>query len=246
MTSRQFLTVLGLVVVVLAAGGVYAAVSPSNAHGGGSAPSTITVVGSGSVSATPDRARFSFGVTTERKTATGASSSTAQRIRHVVAAIVSAGVDQRDIQTEGIWLSPTYDTTGSFTGYAASNAVVVNVRDLGTAGKILDAATGAGASTVYGPALFRSDRQSLARAALRAGVSDARAKAEGIAASSGLTIGRVVSVVEGGALPPPATTTAGGTTTGTTTTGTTGVTPMPIYPGEQTIDATVSVTFTTS
>lgn len=245
MTGKQFASVLGIVLLLLVLGGIYSVVRPNEAHGGGSAPSSITVLGSGSVQTSPDRARFSFGVTTERKTAAAASSATALRIRRVANALLKEGVDSKDIQTEGIWISPHYDA-GSFDGYDASNAVVANIRNLDSAGSVIDAATAAGATMVYGPALFRSDRQSLARAALRAAVADARAKAEGIAASTGQSVGRVVSVVEGGAVPPSgagATTTTGGTTTGTTTTGSI---PMPIYPGQQSVDATVSVTFTAS
>jgi uncharacterized protein YggE len=242
-TPKLFGSVIGFVVVAIAVGGVYTVVQPNTAQGGPSAASSITVLGTGTVTTTPDRARFSFGVQNQRKTAAGASSATAARIQRVTKALLAAGVDASDLRTEGIWISPYYDS-GGFAGFSASNSVSANIRDVEGSGKVLDAATNAGATYVYGPTLFRSDRQSIARAALRAAVADARAKAEGIAAASGSTVGRVLSVVEGGAIAPSGSVTG---TTGTTTTGTTGgTTPQPVFAGQQEIEANVSVTFATS
>ena len=104
---------------------------------------------------------------------------------------------------------------------------------------MIDVAVNAGATSVWGPSLFRSDRQLQARNAIRAAVNDARSKAEAAAAASGATVGRLVGVIEGGAMP-----TSGNGTTGATT----GVVampsvPTPVQPGEQSIELTVSATF---
>ena len=66
---------------------------------------------------------------------------------------------------------------------------------------------------------------------------------QAIAAGSGATVGRVLSVIEHGAIPP-----ASGGTTGTTTTGTTSVAsiPTPVNPGEQSIQDTITATFAAS
>jgi uncharacterized protein len=130
--------------------------------------------------------------------------------------------------------------SSTLTGYIASNSVIAKVRNIERAGTVIDAAVNAGSTNVWGPSWFRSDRQRLERNALRAAVSDARAKAQAIAASSGTSVGRVLSVIEHGAIAytPP----TGGTTSATT--GATGqVTVPPIQPGEQSVQATVSVTF---
>lgn len=244
MTGRFFASVIGAVVLLLALLGSYSALRPDKAQGGSSPTQAITVTGTGEASALPDRADFSFGVQTDRKTAKAALAVNAVRTQHVIDALHAAGIAARDIQTEQVSIWQRYDSSGP-AGYTASNYVRAKIRNIDTAGAVIDAATGAGASIVYGPSFFRSDQQALARAALRGAVADARAKADAIAAGSGATVGRVLSVVEQGAMPPPAaTTTTGTTTTGTTTTGTT--VPTRVQPGEQTIDETVTATFAAS
>jgi uncharacterized protein YggE len=243
MTGRLFASVTAGVVLLLALLGAYSAVHPDKARGGPSPTQAITVTGTGLVTTTPDRADFSFGVQTERASADAATAATAARMQRVINALRASGIANRDIQTQQVSISPRYDNTG-IVGYSASNVVSAKIRDIDTAGAVIDAATGAGATSVYGPAFFRSDQQTLIRTALRAAVADARAKAQAIAAGSGATVGRVLSVVEHGAIPP-----ASGGTTGTTTTGSTGVAtvpPTPVNPGEQSIQDTITATFAAS
>jgi uncharacterized protein YggE len=236
---RLALLVVVLGLVVLLAG----AARPGGAHGQPSLGQSITVVGNGVATAVPDRADVSFGVQTQRRSARTAASVNATKMQRVIDALRAAGVAAADIQTQQIWISPVYDSTG-LTGYIASNTVTVKVRDVSRAGAVIDAAVAAGASNVYGPNLVRSDRQSVARNALRAAIADARAKAQVIAAASGSSLGRVVSVVEQGAVPPTGGG-AGGPAGGTGGGGAPAV-PTPVQPGEQEINATVSVTFSGS
>ena len=101
---------------------------------------------------------------------------------------------------------------------------------LGDAGDVVDAAVGAGANQVSGPDLLVSDQDAAYRAALKAAVADARSKAEALAGAAGSTLGKITAIVEGGgAMPLPAT-------------GARDVA-VPIEPGTQEIQASVSVTF---
>ena len=63
------------------------------------AEARIIVIGEGSVSAAPNYARISGGVTTRAKTAKEASEANAKAMASVMAALQSAGVEQKDIQT---------------------------------------------------------------------------------------------------------------------------------------------------
>jgi uncharacterized protein YggE len=243
MTGRQFATAIGAVVLLLALLGAYAAVRPDKARGGPAPTQVISVTGTGVVTTTPDRADFSFGVQTQRDSARAAAAANADQMQRVINALRASGIAGRDIQTQQVSISARYDNTG-LVGYTASNSVTAKIRAIDTAGAVIDAATAAGASNVYGPSFFRSDRQTLVRTALRGAIADARAKAQAIAAGSDATAGRVLSVIEQGAIPPSGTGTTGSTTTGST--GVTGVTPTPVQPGEQAIQDTVSVTFAAS
>lgn len=219
----------------LAATAAFAGVGiPERAHsqaGVGPAANTVTVSGTGSVEAVPDRAELSFGVTTEARTASAALSASSAEMRRVIAAIRGAGVAQADIQTQIVSLQPRYSERGDeIVGYTATNSVSAKLRDLGRAGAVIDAAVGAGANQVFGPGLTRSDQTALYRRALRAAVADARAKARSLAAAAGRRLGRVRSVVETGAAPPPRPLEAKAAAT-------------PIEPGTQLIQASVSVEF---
>jgi uncharacterized protein YggE len=240
MTGRLFASVTAGVVLLLILMGSYAAIRPDKAHGGSSPTQAITVTGTGIVTAAPDRADFSFGVQSRRASAKAATAATSERMQRVITALRASGIAARDIQTQQVSISPQYDSSG-VVSYGASNSVSAKIRDIDKAGSVIDAATDAGASSVFGPSFFRSDEQTLARTALRGAIADARAKAQAIAASSGATVGRVLSVIEQGAVPPS------GGTTGTTTTGTTSVASIPpVSPGEQSIQETVSATFAAS
>jgi uncharacterized protein YggE len=221
----------GAAFVVLAFAGAGSAAT--SASGG----RTITVTGSGSVTVVPNRALFSFGVTTQGRTAAGALAENAGEMRKVIAALKDAGIAAADIQTASVSLSPRYSQDGeTILGYTASNTVSATSKDINKAGSTVDAAVAAGANQVSGPSLTRADSSALYRRALKAAVADARTKAATIAAASRARLGAVRSVVEGSSAPTPIplAKTAGP------------VEATPIQPGTQEVDATVTVEFAIS
>ena len=195
----------------------------------------ITVNGNGTVTTVPDRASFSFTVDTRAQTAASALARNADAAAAVVAALKNAGVSGADIQTSQVSLSPQTDQNGTtIVGYAASTSIGVKTT-IGKAGSIVDAAVGAGADGVSGPSLSRSDEDALYRDALKKAVADAGDKAKAIASAAGLTLGSVQTIVEGGgAVPIPF---AAGAKLDSS---------VPIEPGTQTIDASVTVTYSAS
>lgn len=191
----------------------------------------ITVTGSGTANVTPDRASFAFGTVSQASTASAALAASSQSVARVIAALKRAGVAQGDIQTSEVSLVPrTNDNGDAIVGYTASNTVTAAVKKLGDAGDIVDAAVGAGANQVYGPNLLVSDQDAAYRNALKAALTQARAKAETLATASGSTLGNITAIVEsGGAVPMPLTGAKEAA--------------APIEPGTQEIQATVTVTY---
>ena len=197
---------------------------------------TITVGGSASVTAVPDRATFSFGVDARGQTASAALAEGARLMERVVAAVKRAGVDAKDIQTQTLSLYPQTSSDGRhIEGYAANASVTVRVANLDRAGPLVDAAVGAGASSVYGPSLERSDADELQNRALADAVADARVKAEALAEVAGGSLGDILSITEGAGSTPPIPYAARAAEA------------MPadvsIEPGTQEIQASVTVTF---
>ena len=187
--------------------GVVAAGLSSESPGGGAVASTagITVVGTGTATAKPDTAEWSFGVQTSADTAEAALAANSEAMEKVVAALKGAGVAEDDLQTEQVSVYPrTSDDGISIVGYDASNTVRATIRDLDDAGSVVDQAVAAGANQVYGPSLTLSDAEAQYAAAMEAAFDDARARAEAIAEKAGLTLGAPVAIVEsggGGAIP---------------------------------------------
>ncbi|HKI92514.1 MAG TPA: SIMPL domain-containing protein [Gaiellaceae bacterium] len=197
---------------------------------------TITVNGNGAVTAVPDRATFRFGVETHAGTATAALAANAKDAAAVIAALEAAGAATADIQTSQVSLSTVTGKDGTtITGYTASNDVTV-ATPIGKAGALVDAAVGAGANGVSGPSLSVSAQDARYRDALGKAVADAQAKAQALAGAAGLHLGAVQSIVEGGGATPVPFGVKAAPSSGS----------VPIEPGTQKIDATVTVVYAVS
>lgn len=191
---------------------------------------TISVSGSGSVAAVPDRAMISAGVESSGDTARAALRANAVEIRKVIDALRAAGA--KNITTQSVSLNPRLTPEGKPNGYTATN-IVFATTGIDAAGALIDAVVDAGANTVYGPSLTQSDQNRLYKLALRKAVADARERAQALADAAGRTVGRFISITEGGFSGPVYATEAKAASADST----------PIVAGEQEISASISVTF---
>jgi uncharacterized protein len=165
----------------------------------------VEVTGEGSISAAPDFAEVTLGVTSTGKKAGDAVAANAQAANALSALIRSEGVAPADIQTSSVSVSPMFSrtepnqqTAPTVTGYSVSNNVSVRVRDLPRLGALIDKAVTAGANTIYGISFGHSDLSSLLDKARPLAVADARRKAEIYASAGGGKIGRLMVLTEDG------------------------------------------------
>ena len=221
--------------LLLAASALAGIAQPRLGHAADTASKkTITVTGSGKVTTVPDRASFAFTVETRAETAKAALAKNAAAAAEVIAAVKNAGVAAADITTSQVALFPQTNEAGTdVIGYAASNSISVETT-IAKAGTLVDAAVEAGANSVSGPMLSRSDDDALYRDALRSAVANAKDKAEALASAAGLTLGGAETIVEGGQSSPPISYTQKADAAGVS---------VPIEPGTQTIEASVTVTY---
>lgn len=167
-----------------------------------STASGITVVGTGEISGTPDTLTVSLGVSLKRPKVDAAITDAAARARKVIDALKAAGVADRDIQTQQYSVSPEYRYDSGPNpipdGFRVSNMVVARLRDLGSAGKVLDAAAAAGGDdTVIQGVSFTLDDDADALAKARAAaMDDAKLRATQFAKAGGASVGRVESIRE--------------------------------------------------
>jgi uncharacterized protein YggE len=157
----------------------------------------ITVTGVGSMEAAPDVSAWSFGVSNRANSARQALARNAVTMKRIATAVKAAGVAEADVQTQSASLYPRRNRRTGAVSYTASGSVTVTVRSLGKVGAVVEAATGAGASEIFGPRLRISDQKALYDQALEKAYDDALAKAQKLAAKTGLSLGAPTAVVEG-------------------------------------------------
>ena len=224
--------------LVLAAAALAGVGLPEAAHSEQGTPTRgITVNATGQVEAAPDLAALELGVETQAPNAQSALAQNAERLNRVLAALRRAGVAKDDLQTSQVSLWPQRESDGTtVTGYQATNTVSVEL-GVEKAGAAIDAAVGAGANVVSGPALAVEERDALYRQALAKAVEAGRAKAEAVAKAARVSVGRMTAVVESAGYeqqPPFAYEAAPRDAMASAT---------QIEPGTQEIEATVTVTF---
>ncbi|NIA25384.1 MAG: DUF541 domain-containing protein [Gammaproteobacteria bacterium] len=206
------------------------------------APQGIKVTGQGEVGGTPDTLTIDLGVSVRGDSVTEAVQEAAVLADRLIAALEDGGVAEQDIQTVNYSIFPEYDYRNDariLLGYRVTNTVSAKIRDIATAGSVIDAATSTGGDAVQvsGVRFSLEDNESLLEAARERAWKDARAKAEQLAALSGMTLGPPTSISETVTTPPaPMFRTSGELEAAAT----------PIQPGSQTVTVTLSVEFSIS
>jgi uncharacterized protein YggE len=228
---RRLIQLVLLAAAVLAVAALAGIGRPDTARGDTATPDTVTTLGHGVITIAPDEATVTAGVHTQAASASAALAENAKLMNAVVAALKTAG--GQELQTQQVSLYPQTDPQGQVSAYVADNSVSAKTK-IADAGALIDAAVGAGANTVNGPALSVSDRDARYRDALGKAVADARLKAEALAKAGGFGVGPVSSVTEQGGSAPPQVFQAVGAAAKDST---------PVEPGTQDIAADVTVTF---
>jgi uncharacterized protein YggE len=167
---------------------------------------TVTVTGQGTVEAVPDMATVQIGVTREARLADEALDATSEAVAGVIARLQAAGIDPRDMQTQGVSLYPVRDRDGdapTVIGFVARNSLAVRVRALDALGPVLNAVVEDGANTLSSLQFSLADTDAALAEARADAVGEAMAKAAQLAAAAGISLGPVLSITESGSVPRP-------------------------------------------
>ncbi len=163
----------------------------------------ITATGEGRIEVVPDMATINLGVVTEGKTAVEAMGANSALMAQVFDYLRAEGIEPRDMQTAGLSISPRSDISplsgvgvDVIYGYSASNTVLVRVRGLDRVSALLDGAMTAGANAFNGLSFGVQDDAAAMDAARAEAVTDARHRAEVMAAAAGVTLGAVQAITE--------------------------------------------------
>ena len=163
---------------------------------------SLRVMGEATVTAHPDQAQIDIGVVTQAGTAETAVAQNAQKLDTILAELRKALVPEDEIQTVGYSLRPNYHYPQeggqpTITGYTASNIVQVKTGKLNEVGNIIDLAIRSGTNTIQRLMFTLTDTEAVRAQALREAATEARTKADALAAALHLTIVRVLSAEEG-------------------------------------------------
>ncbi len=203
---------------------------------------TLEVSGTASVTIPADRARASFSVETEARTAQAASAENSDLMEAVIRAVRQSQTVGLTVQTSGYDVRPRYVRSSAATpqeqrivGYTAVNSVQVTLEDVDAVGGLIDAALSAGANRVSSLVFFSSDTEGARLRALTEAVSRARAEAQAVADAMDRTLGpalrvRTDSPRQGFQMRTSNLEMARAVTT-------------PVAPGQLTVSATVTITF---
>ena len=172
-------------------------------------PRTLSINGHGEVRQAPDLANVNVGVTSQAPAANEALAANSQAMQAIFAALKTAGIADKDVQTSNFMVQPRYDYNNEgrpprLVGYDVSNSVTITVRLLDGLGAVLDQVVQSGSNQINGIQFDISNPQAATDEARKLAVADARRKAEIYAAAGGVKLGDIVSISEGVAYQPPA------------------------------------------
>ena len=202
-------------------------------------PGRLAVTGQGEASGTPDLLRVSLRTETEAASPADALNGTAARAEAMLKALKDQGIADVDVQTTEVSLYPVRDQAKpgkapNIVAWRAANGLRVSLVDPSRFGSVVNAAAAAGATEVSGISLEVSDPEALLSEARTRAVKDAMARAEALATAAGLTLGDVVEMSDASAIPGPRPMFARAAMADEA---------MPIAQGEQTLSASVNMTF---
>lgn len=161
----------------------------------------VPVTGTAKVTAKPDVAVLSIGVTSDKATVQEAQADATNKMNAIIKEIKGKfGIADEDIRTSQYSISPRYDWTDGrqrTIGYNASQNVTVKVRDFTKTGDILAAASSLGANSVNGPEFVIDDIEKYKSEARDEAIKNAKDQARLLADQVGIKLGSIVGYNEG-------------------------------------------------
>ena len=168
---------------------------------------TITVSGTGKISAVPDRVSLSLGVQSQAKQAQDALAQNTKSMQKLFATLEKADIDKRFIQTSQFSVNPVYNrpkdgSPSIVTGYRVTNTVTVTLDEIEKLGGLLDAVVTAGSNRINGISFSISNAEELLNKAREKAVTDAVEKAKLYVGAAGVALGQILTISEGGSFAP--------------------------------------------
>jgi len=168
----------------------------------------IWVSGEGKVTVVPDTAMLSLGIEAQEATVAVAQDKANIAMVAVMDALDAAGIDENDIQTRNFSIQPVsrWDNDKQqeyVVGYRVTNTVSVKVREIDNTGTVIDAVAAAGGDLIRVNSIGFTvdDPTPYYETAREDAVEDAAAKAEKLAETAGVELGKPTYITESSYVP---------------------------------------------
>ncbi len=161
----------------------------------------LVVSGQGKVAVTPDVAKITVGIQQTGQTLKLVQNDVSKKSQSLVSTFKSLGVDEKDIKTTSYNVYPQYDfgsPNQKITGYQVSTDYEITIKDFDKVNNAIVAATASGANIVGGInfEVNETTKKQKLQEARELAVKEAREKAEGLASSAGITLGKIINISE--------------------------------------------------
>ena len=193
--DKSYYVIIALSIVLVLMSATIYAISQSGSEK--DKENTISMSGYADQKVVSDTATLRIGVVVQSETAKEASDENAALMSAVMAELKALGLQDKEIQTSYVSVSPVYNytTTQTITGYSASNSVQITTTKLDNLSEIIDRSTTAGANEIGGISFSVSNdkQKQINDDLMNEAVADASSKADALAKSLGVEITGVQS-----------------------------------------------------
>ena len=168
---------------------------------------TISIMGEGKVTAIPDIALVSLGLSTQKAKVSDAQTENSKAINSLIDKLKALGIAKEDIQTTDYSIYPNYDYSNgkqTLTGYTVSQNVQVKIRQTDKVDDVLKIAGDLNLNQIGGLTFTIDNPESYKQQARIKALENAKAKADALAQIMNVKLGKVISFSESGSgIPTP-------------------------------------------
>lgn len=173
-------------------------------------PPTLTVSAEGKIRVPPDKALVRLGVETAGESLETVQEQNRKTMRQILNRLQELGIEEKHMQTSSLNVSPHYPPrprrqggepslpeVPKIIGYSVNHSLTVEVHQLDSIGRVVDAALKAGANRFSQISWALKDERPAQLEALEVAAQDARGKAKALAQALGVKLDRLLEVTEG-------------------------------------------------